>query len=365
MEDGPALTTGQLAHYVGVPTKTVRVYHSKGLLPEPDRDARLSTPARAKCATRWLSAEESSGRPGPCRVRAEPGTLAPEAPIAGIAAGHARGVRGFAFLLKRVSAVRICPGAQSVLAGQRRGVGGSSSLRLSPRPDDGASWSVNGQCQDHRQDYPPVMLMEAIGAVGQVPARPWYIDWLIPLAVSLIALGGVIWSGRSTARSLIEAETKRDELANAARARERAAERRQFLRDTVADVARTGRERSHVASLHALGLLKDDALDGLDPQLGERNRRAAEQLSIQVDRIRLTIVDTEIQDLVDAVWAAHLALQAAMEGPFEAVLKRGKAEGADLRSVHIAAQALDAAVEDLVKKATEILAEPVQAEATA
>jgi len=207
--------------------------------------------------------------------------------------------------------------------------------------------------------------MEAIGAVGQVPASPWHTDWLIPLAVSLLALGGVIWSGRRTARSLIEAETKRDELANVGRARERAAERRQFLRDTVADVARTGRERSSVAFLLALGMLKDDALDGLDPQLVERNRRAAEQLSIQVDKIRLTIVDTEIQDLVDAVWAAHLALQEAVVGPTEAVLKRGKAEGADLRSVHNATQALDAAVDELVKKATGLLAEPVQAEATA
>ncbi|MFJ9942034.1 MerR family transcriptional regulator [Streptomyces erythrochromogenes] len=29
----------QLARYVGVSTKTIRVYHDKGLLPEPDRDA--------------------------------------------------------------------------------------------------------------------------------------------------------------------------------------------------------------------------------------------------------------------------------------------------------------------------------------
>lgn len=33
------LTIGQLAAYVGVSTKAVRVYHSKGLLPEPERDA--------------------------------------------------------------------------------------------------------------------------------------------------------------------------------------------------------------------------------------------------------------------------------------------------------------------------------------
>jgi DNA-binding transcriptional MerR regulator len=33
------LTIGQLARYVGVSTKTVRVYHDKGLLPEPERDA--------------------------------------------------------------------------------------------------------------------------------------------------------------------------------------------------------------------------------------------------------------------------------------------------------------------------------------
>jgi DNA-binding transcriptional MerR regulator len=33
------LTIGQLARYVGVSIKTVRVYHDKGLLPEPDRDS--------------------------------------------------------------------------------------------------------------------------------------------------------------------------------------------------------------------------------------------------------------------------------------------------------------------------------------
>ncbi|MEV7096576.1 MerR family transcriptional regulator [Amycolatopsis sp. NPDC051045] len=33
------LTIGQLAGYVGVTTKTIRVYHAKGLLPEPGRDA--------------------------------------------------------------------------------------------------------------------------------------------------------------------------------------------------------------------------------------------------------------------------------------------------------------------------------------
>jgi DNA-binding transcriptional MerR regulator len=33
------ITIGQLARYAGVSTKTVRVYHDKGLLPEPDRDA--------------------------------------------------------------------------------------------------------------------------------------------------------------------------------------------------------------------------------------------------------------------------------------------------------------------------------------
>ncbi|MFN0281213.1 MAG: MerR family transcriptional regulator [Kineosporiaceae bacterium] len=33
------LTIGQLAGYAGVTTKTVRVYHAKGLLPEPVRDA--------------------------------------------------------------------------------------------------------------------------------------------------------------------------------------------------------------------------------------------------------------------------------------------------------------------------------------
>ncbi|MGY6019394.1 MerR family transcriptional regulator [Streptomyces spinosirectus] len=32
------ITIGQLARYVGVSIKTIRVYHDKGLLPEPDRD---------------------------------------------------------------------------------------------------------------------------------------------------------------------------------------------------------------------------------------------------------------------------------------------------------------------------------------
>jgi len=33
------ITIGQLARYVGVSTKTIRVYQDKGLLPEPERDA--------------------------------------------------------------------------------------------------------------------------------------------------------------------------------------------------------------------------------------------------------------------------------------------------------------------------------------
>ena len=36
---GCVITIGQLARYVGVSTKTIRVYHAKGLLAEPDRDA--------------------------------------------------------------------------------------------------------------------------------------------------------------------------------------------------------------------------------------------------------------------------------------------------------------------------------------
>ncbi|TDO45265.1 DNA-binding transcriptional MerR regulator [Kribbella sp. VKM Ac-2527] len=38
-DHGDVLTIGQLARYVGVSTKTVRVYHNKGLLPEPERDS--------------------------------------------------------------------------------------------------------------------------------------------------------------------------------------------------------------------------------------------------------------------------------------------------------------------------------------
>jgi DNA-binding transcriptional MerR regulator len=33
------ITIGRLARYVGVTTKTIRVYHDKGLLPEPERDS--------------------------------------------------------------------------------------------------------------------------------------------------------------------------------------------------------------------------------------------------------------------------------------------------------------------------------------
>ena len=38
-DDDHVITIGQLAGYVGVSIKTIRVYHDKGLLPEPDRDA--------------------------------------------------------------------------------------------------------------------------------------------------------------------------------------------------------------------------------------------------------------------------------------------------------------------------------------
>ncbi|GGU07973.1 MerR family transcriptional regulator [Streptomyces coeruleorubidus] len=37
-DDDRVITIGQLARYVGVSIKTIRVYHDKGLLPEPDRD---------------------------------------------------------------------------------------------------------------------------------------------------------------------------------------------------------------------------------------------------------------------------------------------------------------------------------------
>lgn len=38
-DHGWVITIGQLAAYVGVSTKTIRVYHDKGLFPEPGRDA--------------------------------------------------------------------------------------------------------------------------------------------------------------------------------------------------------------------------------------------------------------------------------------------------------------------------------------
>lgn len=185
------------------------------------------------------------------------------------------------------------------------------------------------------------------------------VDWLVPLCVSMIALAGVIWSGRRTARSMIEAEAERDRLARSARAREVAADRRQFLRETVAEVARAGRERSTVATLQAFGLLKADALAGLDPQLGERNRRAVDELATRVDRVRLTIADEGIQSQIDAVWVAHEALQDAMSQPTTAVLQRGKAEGSDLKAVYLASAAMEAAVDALILAAQKRLAEPV------
>ena len=39
LDDVRVITIGQVARYVGVTTKTIRVYHHKGLLPEPERDA--------------------------------------------------------------------------------------------------------------------------------------------------------------------------------------------------------------------------------------------------------------------------------------------------------------------------------------
>jgi DNA-binding transcriptional MerR regulator len=38
-EHGEVITIGQFAQYAGVSIKTIRVYHDKGLLPEPDRDS--------------------------------------------------------------------------------------------------------------------------------------------------------------------------------------------------------------------------------------------------------------------------------------------------------------------------------------
>ncbi|WBQ07934.1 MerR family transcriptional regulator [Kribbella sp. CA-293567] len=47
----------EIARYVGVSTKTIRVYHSKGLLAEPERDAsgyrRLPQATTICCPTRW------------------------------------------------------------------------------------------------------------------------------------------------------------------------------------------------------------------------------------------------------------------------------------------------------------------------
>jgi DNA-binding transcriptional MerR regulator len=50
MSDSPRrlITIGQLADYAGVTIKAVRVYHDRGLLPEPPRDAsgyRRTTPS--------------------------------------------------------------------------------------------------------------------------------------------------------------------------------------------------------------------------------------------------------------------------------------------------------------------------------
>lgn len=81
---GPVITIGQLAQYVGISTKTIRVYHAKGLLPEPSRDASGYRRYTAEHLVELIKV----------RTLAEAGV--PLAKIAGLAAGSTADLRSVA-----------------------------------------------------------------------------------------------------------------------------------------------------------------------------------------------------------------------------------------------------------------------------
>ncbi len=111
------LTIGQLAGYVGVTAKTIRVYHAKGLLPEPERDGSGYRRYRASDAVELI------------KIR----TLAE----AGVPLGRIRELRsgnGLASALRQIDedlGARIA-GLQATRKRLRRLAGGD----LSPLPDE-------------------------------------------------------------------------------------------------------------------------------------------------------------------------------------------------------------------------------------
>ncbi len=111
------LTIGQLAGYVGVTTKAIRVYHAKGLLPEPERDASGYRRYRASDAVELIK----------IRTLAEAGV--PLARIRELRTGD-----GLASALRQIDddlAARIA-GLQATRSRLRR----LASGRLSPLPDE-------------------------------------------------------------------------------------------------------------------------------------------------------------------------------------------------------------------------------------
>ncbi|MGW3999828.1 MerR family transcriptional regulator [Amycolatopsis sp. NPDC004772] len=111
------LTIGQLAGYVGVTAKAIRVYHAKGLLPEPDRDGSGYRRYRAADAVELIK----------IRTLAEAGV--PLARIRELRAGD-----GLASALRQIDddlAARI-----EALQATRSRLRRLASGRLSPLPDE-------------------------------------------------------------------------------------------------------------------------------------------------------------------------------------------------------------------------------------
>ncbi|WP_410642050.1 MerR family transcriptional regulator [Amycolatopsis sp. lyj-346] len=111
------LTIGQLARYARVTTKTIRVYHAKGLLPEPERDASGYRRYRASDAVELIK----------IRTLAEAGV-----PLARIR--ELRGGDGLAAALRQIDddlAARI-----QALQTTRQRLRQLADGRLSPLPDE-------------------------------------------------------------------------------------------------------------------------------------------------------------------------------------------------------------------------------------
>ncbi|WP_456824174.1 hypothetical protein [Cellulomonas sp. P5_E12] len=202
----------------------------------------------------------------------------------------------------------------------------------------------------------------SINVILHGDAQPWYSDWAIPIVTAvvpaLVALIGVLVNARRTADMLIAAEGTRNDNDRAAELDRRDAERRQFLRGEVAELAAAARERSKGAEMTAAHL----AVNGYAPvpeEQSERHRTAVDRLAAAIDRIRLTISDPEIESCVDGVWEAHVELQKALGISFDGLRKRGSVSREDLQPLFDASDALDAATDDLVATSRAALAEPV------